>query len=57
MNINLITGDLHSKLSMKVLFESDKLILSKFKNFVRNWYSCDGIDNFNKMTSDSAYMT
>ena len=45
-----------------MVFESDKLILSKFGNFVGKGYSCDGMiklytnDNFNKVASNSVYM-
>ena len=62
MNRNLISVDLLSKLAIKVVFESGKLILSKFGNFVGKGYSCDGMiklctnDNFNKVTSNSACM-
>ena len=62
MKGNLISGDLLSKPGIKVVFESGKLILSKFGNFVEKDYSCDGMiklctnDNINKMTSNSTYM-
>ena len=62
MNRNLISRDLFSKLGIKVMFESGKLILSKFGNFVGKGYSCDGMiklcinDNFNKVASNYAYM-
>ena len=62
MNRNLISGDLLSKPSIKVVFESDKLILSKSGNFVEKGYSCDMMikfctnDNFNKVASNSVCM-
>ena len=62
INRNLISGDLCSKPSIKVVFESDKIILSKSGNFVGKGYSCDEMiklctnDNINKMTSNFTYM-
>ena len=59
---NLISGDLLNKPSIKVVFESSKLIFSKFGNFVGKGYSFDGMiklctnDNFNKVASNSASM-
>ena len=62
MNRNLISGDFLSKPGIKVVFESNKLILSKPRNFVGKGYSCDGMiklctnENFNKLASNSTYM-
>ena len=62
INRNLISGDLLNKSSIKVVFESSKLIFSKSQNFVGKGYSCDGMIklctnyNFNKVASNSAYM-
>ena len=45
-----------------MVFESGKLILSKFENFVGNGYFCDRMiklctnNNINKITSNSTYM-
>ena len=62
MNKNLISEDLLNKPGIKVVFESDKLILSKSGNFVGKGYSYDWMiklctnDNINKMASNYAYM-
>ena len=62
MNRNLISEDLLNKSGIKVVFESNKLILFKFGNFVGKSYSCDGMiklctnDNFNKIAFNPAYM-
>ena len=62
MNKNLISANFLSKPSIKVMFESGKLILSKSTKFVGKGYSCDGMielctnDNIKKMTSNSTYM-
>ena len=46
MNRNFINGDFLSKSGIKVVFESSKLILSKFRNFVGNGYLVIGISSF-----------
>ena len=62
MNKNLISEDLLNKPGIKVVFESNKLILSKSRNFVGKGYSYDWMiklctnDNINKMASNYAYM-
>ena len=62
INRNLISEDFLSKPGIKVVFESSKLILSKYENFVGKGYSCDGMiklctnDNFNKVASNSVCM-
>ncbi|KAL0411131.1 UNVERIFIED_CONTAM: Retrovirus-related Pol polyprotein from transposon TNT 1-94 [Sesamum latifolium] len=60
---NLVSGSLLNKASLKIVLESDKVIITKNNDFVGKGYLSDGLfvlntvpAVFNKTTSSSAYM-
>ena len=51
INKNLVSGSLLCKDGFKLVFESNKYVLSKFDSFVGKRYECDGL--FRLSLSDS----
>ena len=47
---NLVSGSMLSKNGFKIVFESDKFVLSKFGNYVGKGYLSNGLFKFNVMT-------
>ncbi|XP_031405663.1 uncharacterized protein LOC116214393 [Punica granatum] len=48
---NLVSGSLLNKHGFKMVFESDKVILSKYGMYVGKGYMCDGLFKLNVMTT------
>ena len=59
---NLVSGSLLSKKGFKLVFESDRFVLTKSGMYVGKWYMSDGLFKMNVMTivrnkkNSSAYM-